>query len=184
MISAIKSTTAIDHVALIKPNSMAHFENGQIKDVSYRDYAQNTSAKNRHFLSNPVESILDQQTRVVLSVPVSHNDTTLGLLAASYDVNVLNHLMFDDFFDGKGLCIIIDETGHIVTLGENSYLKKIKYEDNFFEFYSRWNFYGHDSLQKIHNAFQDHSAGVLKLIQPGDPDSSRYIACTPLRLKN
>lgn len=34
--------------------------------------------------------------------------------------------MFDDFFDGKGLCIIIDETGHIVTLGENSYLKKIK----------------------------------------------------------
>lgn len=40
MLSAIKSTTSIDHVSLIEPDGTAHYETGEVKDVSHREYFQ------------------------------------------------------------------------------------------------------------------------------------------------
>ena len=40
MLSAIQSTTSIDHVALIEPDGTSHYENGDIKNVSHRSYFQ------------------------------------------------------------------------------------------------------------------------------------------------
>ena len=92
--------------------------------------------------------------------------------------------MFDDLFGSQGFCIIIDEQGNIITLDGNADTQKITYTDNFFDFYSKWDFRSNDSLQKIRDAFQSQSEGILKLIQPEDPTSSRYIAYTPLHLNN
>lgn len=183
MVAAIKATTSIDHVALVEPDGSAHFETGQIKSIAYRDYFQKSMAGNL-CLSNPVQSVLDQNNRVILSVPVPHNNSVIGVLCASYDMSTLSHIMFQDFFDGKGICIIIDETGNIVTMDDTSKIAKIQSTDNFFEFYGSWDFYGNDSLAEIHQAFQDHSEGVLKVLLPGDPASSRYIAYIPLVQKN
>lgn len=183
MIAAIKATTAIDHVALVEPDGNAHFETGQIKNIGYRDYFQEGMAGNL-YLSDPVQSVLDQNSRVVLSVPVPHNHSVIGVLCASYDMSTLSHILFQDFFDGKGICIIIDENGNIVTMDDTSKIAKIHSTDNFFDFYGSWDFYGNDSLAKIHQAFQDHSEGVLKVLPPGDPASSRYIAYIPLVQKN
>lgn len=183
MVAAIKSTTTIDHVALVEPDGSAHFETGQIKNIAYRDYFQESMAGNL-CLSDPIHSILDQNSRVVLSVPVPHNNSVIGVLCASYDVSALSHIMFQDFFDGKGICIIIDESGKIVTMDDTSKIARIQNADNFFDFYGSWDFYGNDSLDQIHQAFQDHSEGVLKVLPPGDPASSRYIAYIPLAQKN
>ena len=38
MLFSIKSTTSIDHVALIEPDGTAHYENGDVKDLSHRNY--------------------------------------------------------------------------------------------------------------------------------------------------
>ena len=183
MLSAIKSTTSIDHVALIEPNGTAHYENGDVKDVSHRDYFQE-GITGKRILSDPIQSVVDHETRVILGVPVKHGDSILGILGASYNVTALNHLMFDDLFEGEGFCIIINENGDIVTLDGNSTHQKISYDDNFFDFYSQWNFHGKDSLQAIHDAFQTQTDGLVKLIQPEDPESSRYIAYAPLHLNN
>lgn len=183
MLSAIKSTTSINHVALIEPDGTSHYENGDVKDVSHRDYFKEGITGQR-ILSDPVQSSVDHETRVILGVPVLHNDSVIGLLGASYNVTALNHLMFDDLFGSKGFCIIIDEDGNIITLDGNSDTQKISYTDNFFEFFDKWNFRSNNSLQEIRDAFQTQSDGVLKLIQPEDPDSSRYIAYTPLHLNN
>lgn len=92
--------------------------------------------------------------------------------------------MFDDLFDGKGFCIIINENGDIISLDGNSTCQKITYDDNFFDFYSQWSIRGKDSLQAIRDAFQTQSDGLAKLLHPEDPDSSRYIAYSPLHLNN
>lgn len=183
MLSAIKSTTSIDHVSLIEPDGTAHYETGEVKDVSHRKYFQEGISGHR-ILSDPVQSSLDHETRVILGVPVSHNGKIIGLLGASYNVTALNHLMFDDLFDGKGFCIIINENGDIISLDGNSTCQKITYDDNFFDFYSQWSIRGKDSLQAIRDAFQTQSDGLAKLLHPEDPDSSRYIAYSPLHLNN
>lgn len=183
MLSAINSTTSIDHVSLIEPDGTAHYETGEVKDVSHRKYFQEGISGHR-ILSDPVQSSLDHETRVILGVPVSHNGNIIGLLGASYNVTALNHLMFDDLFDGKGFCIIINENGDIISLDGNSTCQKITYDDNFFDFYSQWSICGKDSLQAIRDAFQTQSDGLAKLLYPEDPDSSRYIAYSPLHLNN
>lgn len=183
MIAAIESTTTVDHVALVEPDGSAHFETGQIKNISHRDYFQESMAGNL-CLSDSVQSILDQNNRVVLSVPVPHNNSIIGVLCASYDMSTLSHIMFQDFFEGKGICIIIDEAGNIVTMDDTSKIAKINITDNFFDFYGGWDFYGNDSLAEIHQAFQNHTSGVVKVLPPGDPASSRYIAYIPLVQKN
>lgn len=183
MLSAIKSTTSIDHLSLIEPDGTAHYETGEVKDVSHRKYFQEGISGHR-ILSDPVQSSLDHETRVILGVPVSHNGKIIGLLGASYNVTALNHLMFDDLFDGKGFCIIINENGDIISLDGNSTCQKITYDDNFFDFYSQWSIRGKDSLQAIRDAFQTQSDGLAKLLHPEDPDSSRYIAYSPLHLNN
>lgn len=183
MLSAIKSTTSINHVALIEPDGTAHYETGEVKDVSHREYFQEGISGHR-ILSDPVQSSVDHETRVILGVPVTHNGNIIGLLGASYNVTALNHLMFDDLFDGEGFCIIINENGDIITLDGNSTHQKITYDDNFFDFYSQWSIRGKDSLQAIRDAFQTQSGGLVKLLHPEDPDSSRYIAYSPLHLNN
>ncbi len=183
MISAIQATTSIDHVALIDPDGIAYYENGEVKDVSHRDYVRN-GLSGKHFLSDPVQSIVDHETRVILGVPVYHQDTIIGILGVSYNVTALNRMMFEDLFDGNGFSIIIDEEGNIITLDGSSEHQRIGSSDNFFDFYGQWNFKGSDSLQEIRNAFQDHSDGIVKLLQPDDLESSRYIAYAPLPFNN
>lgn len=54
MLSAIKSTTSIDHVSLIEPDGTAHYETGEVKDVSHRKYFQEGISGHR-ILSDPVQ---------------------------------------------------------------------------------------------------------------------------------
>ena len=183
MLSAIKSTTSIDHVALIEPDGTAHYENGDVKDVSHRDYFQE-GITGKRILSDPIQSVVDHETRVILGVPVYYDGAVIGILGASYNVTALNHLMFDDLFEGEGFCIIINEDGSIVTLDGNSTHQKITYDDNFFDFYGQWNFHRRDSLQAIRDAFRTQTDGLVKLLHPEDPESGRYIAYAPLHLNN
>ena len=183
MLSAIQSTTSIDHVALIEPDGTSHYENGDIKNVSHRSYFQE-GITGKRTLSDPVQSSIDHETRVILSVPVLHDNAVIGLLSASYNVTELNHLIFDDLFGGEGFCIIINEDGDIITLDGNSTHQIISYGDNFFDFYSQWTVCGKDSLQTIRDAFQAKTHGLLKLSQPGIQKSGRYVAYAPILLNN
>lgn len=183
MLSTIKCTTFIDQVALIEPDGTAHLENGEVKDVSQQDYFQE-GITGKRILSDPIQNIADQETRVILGVPVPCGDSVLGILAASYNITALNHLMPDSLSDDEGFCAIIRENGDIVTWKDNSTQPAISCYDNFFDFYSQWNFRGKDSLQAIHDAFQTGNSGVLKLIHPEEPNSSRYIAYAPFYFKN
>lgn len=90
--------------------------------------------KGQATLSDPLDSSIDQETRVILCVPVRCNDRIIGALGGSYNVTALSQMLFNDIFDDAGYSLIVTKEGEIIAYdGEPSY-HKITYGDNFFDF--------------------------------------------------
>ena len=66
-------------------------------------------------LSDPLESSVDQQTRVILSVPIYKNNQVIGVVGGSYNVTKLGNMLFDNLFDGQGKSFIVDQDGNLIT---------------------------------------------------------------------
>ena len=47
-------------------------------------------------LSDPLESSVDQQTRVILCVPIFRDRQVIGVVGGSYNVTKLGNMLFDD----------------------------------------------------------------------------------------
>lgn len=71
MLTTFQESTALDRTALIQPNGDAHYDNGLVKNVAHRRYFKEGISGSRT-LSDPLESSVDQETKVVLGVPVFH----------------------------------------------------------------------------------------------------------------
>ncbi len=98
---------------MIEPDGTAHYDNGVVKNVYHRRYFKE-AMNGQQTLSDPLESSVDQETRVVLGVPVyDNNQEVIGILGGSYNVTTLSHMLFDDLFDGEGDTLIVNHTGKI-----------------------------------------------------------------------
>ena len=65
----IYESTDLERTALIEPDGTAYYDNGVVKNVSHRRYFKE-AINGQQTLSDPLESSVDQETRVVLGVPV------------------------------------------------------------------------------------------------------------------
>ena len=83
-------------------------------------------------LSDPLESSVDQETKVVLGVPVFHEETVIGVLGSSYNVGELSRMLFDDLFSGKGYSLIVTRDGEIIAHDGDATDYKLSYGDNIF----------------------------------------------------
>ena len=92
------------------------------------------SMQGKQSLSDPLESSVDQQTRVILSVPIYKNNQVVGVVGGSYNVTKLGNMLFDDLFDGQGKSFIVDQDGNLITR-DKKYEKKhnIKTVENLFD---------------------------------------------------
>ena len=110
----IHNKTDLDRVALIETDGTAHYDTGDVKNVSHRRYF-NEAVNGQQTLSDPIESSVDKEVRVVLGVPVLKNGEIAGILGGSYNVTALSHMMFDDLFGGNGYSLITDKDGNVIT---------------------------------------------------------------------
>ena len=110
----IHNKTDLDRVALIETDGTAHYDTGDVKNVSHRRYF-NEAVNGQQTLSDPIESSVDKEVRVVLGVPVLKNGEVAGILGGSYNVTALSHMMFDDLFGGNGYSLITDKDGNVIT---------------------------------------------------------------------
>ena len=92
-------------------------------------------------LSDPLESSVDQQTRVVLGVPIYNSDNEIiGILGGSCNVTLLSHMLFDDLFGGAGNSLITTRDGEIIAFdGGSSSNTEITYGTNLFNYYGEKN---------------------------------------------
>ena len=75
----------LERIAIIAPDGTAHYSSGEVKNVAERDYFKR-AMKGERCLSDPLESVVDGETRVILCVPVYHAGEVAGVLGGSYDV--------------------------------------------------------------------------------------------------
>lgn len=104
LIENISNSNSLNLIALIDADGNAYYSDGSTGNVGDREYFQ-ASLAGEYALSTPIVSRASGKTRIILSVPIWHEDTVIGVLGGSYDIDSLAELLFD-FSSG--------ETGHYI----------------------------------------------------------------------
>lgn len=133
LIQAFMENTDLNRTAIIDPNGNALYDNEVIKNVAHRRYFKE-AMQGKQSLSDPLESSVDQQTRVILCVPIFRDKQVIGVVGGSYNVTKLGNMLFDDLFEGQGKSFIVYQDGNLITR-DKEYTKKhnINTVDNLFD---------------------------------------------------
>ena len=134
---SIHEGTDLERMALIDVNGTAYYDNSLTKNVSHRRYFQEAIA-GKQTISDPLESSVDQEVRVVLCVPIYKDGEVIGVLGGSYNVPALSRMMFDDLFDGAGSSFIVTSEGLVIACDSGSMSDKITYERTFRKEITDW----------------------------------------------
>lgn len=131
-------------------------------------------------LSDPLESSIDQEMRVILGVPIYHNGNIIAVLGGSYNVTALSRMLFNDVFDDSGYSLIINQNGEIIAYDGDPAYHNITYGDNFFKFHERQNLLSDDTLKKIRQDFKNEKDGTVRLQTVSTSDAAQYLSYTRL----
>lgn len=184
-LTGIGNATDLDRVALIDPEGNAHYDNNIVKNVSHRRYFKE-AMNGQQTLSDPLESSVDQETRVVLGVPVYNtNSQVIGILGGSYNVTALSHMLFDDLFDGEGDTLIVDRSGEIIACevgsGDDA---QIQYGDNLFTYYTEKNKEKENTLAQVQDDFLAEQDGFIRLGLDNTKAENYYMTYTPIGMND
>lgn len=183
LLVSLAANTDFERTALIEADGTAYYDNGAIKNVAQRKYFLE-AMKGQATLSDPLDSSIDQETRVILCVPVRCNDRIIGALGGSYNVTALSQMLFNDIFDDAGYSLIVTKEGDIIAYdGEPSY-HKITYGDNFFDFYKDRTLLSKNSLVNVKKDFSAGNNGLIKIRTDSNKKSDQYIAYTRLGMND
>lgn len=183
LLVSLAANTDFERTALIEADGTAYYDNGAIKNVAQRKYFLE-AMKGQATLSDPLDSSIDQETRVILCVPVRCNDRIIGALGGSYNVTALSQMLFNDIFDDAGYSLIVTKEGEIISYdGEPSY-HKITYGDNFFDFYKDRTLLSKNSLVNVKKDFSAGNDGLIKIRTDSNKKSDQYIAYTQLGMND
>lgn len=183
LLVSLRKSTALERVALINEDGIAYYDNGAVKNVSSRRYFKEGMA-GMETLSDPLESSVDQETRVVLGVPILRDGTVIGVLGGSYNVTSLNRMLFHDFFGGVGYTLITTCEGEIIAHDGDLADHAMNYGDNLFEFYDTRTFVGDSAMKGVENDFREGKDGLIKMGSKKGDASDKYLAYTDLGMND
>lgn len=180
LLAKLYEKSGLERVALIEPDGTSHYDNGEEKDVADRDYFKESMKGNKWF-SDPLESVIDKKTRVILSVPVYRGDEVIGVLGGSYDVGALSHLLFEDIYEEAGSSLIVTGTGEIVAWDKEGLDGQLQEPMRFSEYFKKASFVDDGSLVQIIKDFEQQRGGCKKLRMDG---VEQYLSYSPLGLND
>lgn len=173
LIKAFMENTDLNRTAIIDSDGNALYGNNVVKNVAHRRYFKE-SMQGKQSLSDPLESSVDQQTRVILSVPIYKNNQVIGVVGGSYNVTKLGNMLFDDLFDGQGKSFIVDQDGNLITR-DKKYEKKhnIKTIDNLFDICDE---------KEVKTDFNQQESDLIQI--QTKKNKSLYLAYSPLKIND
>lgn len=173
LIKAFMENTDLSRTAIIDSDGNALYDNNVVKNVAHRRYFKE-SMQGKQSLSDPLESSVDQQTRVILSVPIYKNNQAIGVVGGSYNVTKLGNMLFDDLFDGQGKSFIVDQDGNLITR-DKKYEKKhnIKTIDNLFDICDE---------KEVKTDFNQQESDLIQI--QTKKNKSLYLAYSPLKIND
>ena len=177
---SIYEKTDLERAALIDKNGNAYYDNGATKNVSHRRYFKE-AISGQQTISDPLDSSVDHEVRVVLGVPVYQKDEVIGVLGGSCNVTALSHMLFDDLFGGAGNSLLTTSDGEIIAFDSGSASStEITYGTNLFKYYGDKNLRGKHTLKDIQTDFKTGESGLVKLSLSERKEEDRYLAYMPL----
>lgn len=173
LIKTFMENTDLNRTAIIDSDGNALYDNNVVKNVAHRRYFKE-SMQGKQSLSDPLESSVDQQTRVILSVPIYKNNQVIGVVGGSYNVTKLGNMLFDDLFDGQGKSFIVDQDGNLITR-DKKYEKKhnIKTIDNLFDICDE---------KEVKTDFNQQESDLIQI--QTKKNKSLYLAYSPLKIND
>lgn len=173
LIKAFMENTDLNRTAIIDSDGNALYDNNVVKNVAHRRYFKE-SMQGKQSLSDPLESSVDQQTRVILSVPIYKNNQVVGVVGGSYNVTKLGNMLFDDLFDEQGKSFIVDQDGNLITR-DKKYEKKhnIKTIDNLFDICDE---------KEVKTDFNQQESDLIQI--QTKKNKSLYLAYSPLKIND
>lgn len=116
LLAELASSSSFHRLMLFSTDGIGHSSDGKNTDASSRDYFQKT-LEGRRVLSSPLSSSVDNETLVVLTVPVYDKDQNIiGVFGGSIDVAKLTTMLFEDLYSGSGYSFITDSDGNIISI--------------------------------------------------------------------
>ena len=179
LLVSMAENTDFERTALIEADGTAHYDNGAEKNVAQRRYFQE-AMQGKETLSDPLESSIDQEMRVILGVPVYQNGNVIAVLGGSYNITALSRMLFNDVFDDSGYSLIINQNGEIIAYDGDPAYHEITYGDNFFKFYEHKKLLSDDTLKKIRLDFKNEKDGTVRLQTASTSDAAQYLSYTKL----
>lgn len=182
LIRILQRNSNFERASIIDIEGNSHYDEGSVKNVSQRRYFQEGIAGKRT-LSDPLESSIDGQTRVVVGVPIfaegALEEDTIGILAASYDMTALSRMLFEDIYNGLGFSVILTREGKVISYDASNVELQESLESigsNLFEKYEK-NIEKSKSMKKVMTNFQEGKKGCKEIRMTSN---SWYFAYVPL----
>lgn len=176
--SVVFEENNFERMAIIDRNGLSTYEDGIQKDVGGREYFQK-AMKGKRALSDPIDSKVDGDRRVIMAVPVFRDGAVSGVLGGSYDVGFLSHLLFGDLYDGAGYTMIVMSSGNVISCDKDEEIRGDS--DLFFGYYGAVKKEGDHRAKDLKEDFAAGRGGCVKFrTQEGDC----YLVYEPLTLND
>lgn len=116
LLAELASSSSYHRLMLFSTDGIGRSSDGKKTDASSRNYFQKT-LEGRRVISSPLSSSVDNETLVVLTVPVYDKDQNIiGVFGGSIDVTELTTMLFEDLYSGSGYSFITDSDGNIISI--------------------------------------------------------------------
>lgn len=156
LLAELASSSSYHRLMLFSTDGIGRSSDGKKTDASSRNYFQKT-LEGRRVISSPLSSSVDNETLVVLTVPVYDKDQNIiGVFGGSIDVTELTTMLFEDLYSGSGYSFITDSDGNIISI--ESTHNEIR--ENFFTSSSDWVF----QTSLLRQAHTDALTGLLNKV--------------------
>ncbi len=172
--SVIFEENSFERMAIIDRDGLSTYEDGIQKDVGGREYFQK-AMKGQRTLSDPIDSKVDGNRRVIMAVPVFQGEVVSGVLGGSYDVGFLSHLLFEDLYDGAGYTMIVMSSGSVISCDKEEELPGDP--DLFFRRYGTMKKKGDRRAGDLKADFAAGKGGCAKF---RTPEGDSYLVYEPL----
>lgn len=179
LIKDLQELCGFEQTALMDVEGQCTYDNGIQKSVAQREYFKQAMSGNRT-LSEPVQSMVDGDERVILCVPVYHGKEIMGVLGGSYNMEGLSSILLDDIYEEDGLCMIASADGTLAFADGNMTLSDMGEDWQLFEMDEAAEFL-EGSSDEMKEDFQEQKPGCFK-IQKGDEDC--YLVYEPLEISD
>lgn len=145
-------------MAIMTSDGTSYTTDGKTQNNVSREYFKQALAGNNS-ISDVLQSSVDEKSIIVFAVPIHKDNTTIGVLRATYQSEYFSDLLKANTFDNTSLSIIISRSGNIIASTQNT-----QNQSNWLKILENANFQDDETLSHIIDNLADNKKNTIHYI--------------------